>query len=70
MQNATIYYKIRIERGEHINRVVDIKLTLTDFENEYLIVVALYEDYGISADTWGSEYYTVIERTIEVFNED
>lgn len=70
MQNANIKYLIRIEKGEHINREVEINMQLSDFESDIEISDVLEHDFGIYVDGWGSEYYTVIERNIELFNED
>lgn len=70
MQNAIIKYKIRIDKGEDKGREVEIQIILHEFETEWTIADELNLAYGIVTDTWGSEYYTVIERTIEPFNED
>lgn len=69
MQNANIRYVIRIDRGDHKYREVEIEISLNEYENEWKIADALEKDYGIKTDTWGSEYYTVMERNIEVFND-
>lgn len=69
MQNANIRYVIRIEGGEHKGREVEINLSLSEYENEWDISDELDSVYGIKVDTWGSEYYTVMERNIEVFND-
>lgn len=69
MQNANIRYVIRIDKGEHINREVEIQIILHEFETDWTIGDELNLAYGIDIDTWGSEYYTVMERNIEVFND-
>lgn len=69
MQNANIRYVIRIEKGVDKNREVEINIKLSDFDTGYSLDDALLDDHDILVSTWGSEYYTVMEREIELFND-
>lgn len=67
MQNAIIKYKIIIE---HLKKEVEINMKLSEFETDWSIRDQIFHEHGISIGGWDNQAYTVIERTIEPFNED
>lgn len=70
MQNANIKYKIRLDELVYKGLEVEISMNVSAFETEWTIADELYDTHGIIIGGFGGKYYTVIERTIELFNED
>lgn len=67
MQNANIKYLVRVE---HENKEVEITMKLSEFETDWSIRDQIFHEHGISLGGWDNQAYTVIERNIELFNED
>lgn len=68
MQNANIRYKLRLERPPHEGKEIEVNITLDDIETDGSLWEYVVDYYPTL--TWASNYYTVIERNIELFNED
>lgn len=67
MQNANIKYKIRLEG---LVNEVEITKALSEFETDWTIIDSLEELGYQFSPYWDGKTFTVIERTIELFNED
>lgn len=70
MQNAIIKYKIRLLKKPNEGKEIEIEINLSELENEWTLSEAIEREEGIEIGGWSYSYYTVIERTIEPFNED
>lgn len=68
MQNAIIKYKIRLNKPPHEGKEIEVNITLDQIEHDVALWESMLDYYPEMG--WSIEYYTVIERTIEPFNED
>ena len=67
MQNANIKYKIRLDKPPHEGTEIEFEFSLDEIESDSLPELFIDEYYP--ERSWPSNYYTVIERTIELFEE-
>lgn len=70
MQNAIIKYKIRLDAPPHTGKEIEMELKLSDIEYDNTLEGYVFSKYYPDSSGWAINYYTVIERTIEPFNED
>lgn len=70
MQNAIIKYKIRLDKPPVEGKEIEINLQLDDMEGQDVISDIIMERGYYDSMGHSSDYWTVIERTIEPFNED
>lgn len=70
MQNASIKYKIKLLKPPHEGEEIELTFTLDEMEGFDVISDKLFDREYFDSMGHPSDYWTVIERTIELFNED
>lgn len=68
MQNAKIKYKLRLTKPPVKGKEIELTFLLDELEEDD-ISSKLIEDGHYDSMGWPTDYYDVISRNIEIFNE-